>query len=301
MSHYSRQCVALMALTATACALRSPDASPRSPQIVPIELEWQRLSSGVEVATLYGDRSKAERFGLRLRYPQGYVKRPHYHPEDAFVTVLSGSYHRGYGNVFDKTRGIKLVTGTFSVNPAGVAHYEWVDEAAELEVHASGPWTSVYVDSSGRALPQDAQTGCGDACGAHPCTRTVAGAIAKTTRTPTVLQPDELVWTKRDDGDEVALLYGDPHKPGPFVMRVRSHPGSREEPHHHPRAAFVTVLSGGFQVGSGRLFDAEASAQMRRHDAFVAPAGLAHFKYNDAPSVVEVHATGPWSTTKIRD
>lgn len=127
-------------------------ASPTSHPTVkkPEELQWMQRSSGVQVAVLHGDPAKPGPFVLRLRYPAGYHKGPHYHPRDAYVTVLSGRYFRGYGSVEERPEAIELTPGTFSVNPAGVSHYEWTTEPAELQVQATGPWESVYVDADGK-------------------------------------------------------------------------------------------------------------------------------------------------------
>ena len=119
---------------------------------MPGDLNWTERSSGVKVAVLQGDPDKPGPFTLRLQYPAGYSKEPHYHPNDAYVTVLSGGYFRGYGNVFDETKAFELTSGTFSVNPAGVSHYEWTTMPATLQVQATGPWTTVYVDSTGQPL-----------------------------------------------------------------------------------------------------------------------------------------------------
>ena len=116
----------------------------------PEDLVWMTRATGVEVAVLQGDPAKPGPFTLRLRYPAGYRKGPHYHPRDAYVTVLSGGYFRGYGNIEDESKAIALTPGTFSVNPGGVSHYEWTTEPAELQVHATGPWETVYVDIEGK-------------------------------------------------------------------------------------------------------------------------------------------------------
>ena len=115
----------------------------------PEALTWTEREGGVRVAVLYGDQNQPGPFVLRLQYPAGYRKGPHYHPGDAQVTVLSGSYFRGYGYTIDETQAFRLTPGTFSVNPGGVAHYEWTTEPAMLEVHADGPWRTIYVDEQG--------------------------------------------------------------------------------------------------------------------------------------------------------
>ena len=144
--------VAIFAITA-ACATPAPATETSEPVVLtPQDIRWETRSSGVQVAVLAGDPKKPGPFVLRLRYPAGYQKEPHTHPRDAYVTVLSGSYHRGYGNSFDKSKAFTLVSGTFSVNPAGVSHYEWTTEAASLEVHGVGPWSTQYVGKDGKPI-----------------------------------------------------------------------------------------------------------------------------------------------------
>lgn len=243
------------------------------------ELKWETRPTGVSVAVLYGDPDQPGPFGLRLRYPPGYAKAPHYHPNDATVTVLSGSYYRSYTTNSDRSEAVHLTGGTFSLNPAGVSHHEWVEEGAELEVHAVGPWGTVYVHDDGEPVDP----------GRRP-------AVSPQARPPVVLAPEDLEWRVRPDGDEVSVLYGDPDESGPFVLRIRSVAGTREAPHHHPRDAFVTVLSGSFQYAAA---DAEAQT-VTVGNLLRIPAGTRHFKWNESPSIVELHAVGPWSKNEVQ-
>ena len=56
---------------------------------------------------------------------------------------------RTYRNTVDESQAFRLTPGTFSLNPGGVAHYEWTTEPATLQVHADGPWRTTYVDADG--------------------------------------------------------------------------------------------------------------------------------------------------------
>ena len=135
----------------------SPQASHTSPTVLaPTDLTWTERPTGVKVALLHGDPNEPGPFTIRLQYPPGYRKTPHFHPRDAYVTVLSGGYYRGYGTTFDKSKGIQLTPGVFSVNPGGVSHYEWTTKPAVLQVSATGPWETIYVDADGQPL-QDEQ------------------------------------------------------------------------------------------------------------------------------------------------
>ena len=53
-------------------------------------------------------------------------------------------------------------------------------------------------------------------------------------------------------GAKLAVLYGDPGKPGPFVMRLMTPGGTYKiAPHWHTNAEVLTVISGTFFLGSG--------------------------------------------------
>jgi anti-sigma factor ChrR (cupin superfamily) len=118
------------------------------------QFEWKTLPSGVQVAVLEGDPKKPGPFTLRLKYPPGFSKAPHYHLGAAYVTVLGGSNNRGYGTVFDKSKGVNIQAGSFSVNPAHSIHFEWTEEPALIQVHAIGPWKTIYVDTKGNPIPK---------------------------------------------------------------------------------------------------------------------------------------------------
>src|SRR3954464_7426658 len=51
------------------------------------------------------------------------------------------------------------------------------------------------------------------------------------------------------NGAKVVVLYGDPAKSGPFVLRMMAPPGYRVGPHWHSQAEHLTVISGALYVG----------------------------------------------------
>ena len=57
--------------------------------------------------------------------------------------------------------------------------------------------------------------------------------------------PAEIKWVRNAAGtNESAVLFGDPSKAGPYVMRVKWFPGNMSRPHFHPNDRFFVVLSG---------------------------------------------------------
>jgi quercetin dioxygenase-like cupin family protein len=63
-------------------------------------------------------------------------------------------------------------------------------------------------------------------------------------------------------GLKVALLYGNPPNPGPYVIRVRFAPGTFSPPHFHPEERQIVVLKGTWWVGSGPKWDRDATTPL---------------------------------------
>ena len=116
-------------------------------------LKWTKVSDYAEKATVFGDPKKTGPFVLLLKYHQGFCKSPHWHPQTAIISVISGTYYRGYGTSFsrDKAKAVELTKGTVSINPAGVYHYEWATSKNPtiIAVYGIGPWGTTYVNKMG--------------------------------------------------------------------------------------------------------------------------------------------------------
>ena len=68
--------------------------------------------------------------------------------------------------------------------------------------------------------------------------------------------PQEIKYNASGKGVETAVLYGDPSKPGLYVVRFKMPAGARVMPHIHPgEARTMTVLSGTLYFGFGTEFD----------------------------------------------
>ena len=96
-------------------------------------------------------------------------------------------------------------------------------------------------------------------------------------------------------GAQIAVLAGDPGKPGPFVLRVRFPPGTVVAPHRHAPAENLTVLSGDLYHGMGEKLD-KAHGDWLQPGGFVfLPAMMPHSVWTaGAESVVQVTGTGPF-------
>ncbi len=100
-------------------------------------------------------------------------------------------------------------------------------------------------------------------------------------------------------GAEMAVLQGNPGGTGLFTVRLRFPNGYRIAPHTHPTDENVTVISGTFLVGMGETADWKNTMKLKSGGFVTAPANHAHFAAAQGPTVVQVHAMGPFAMTYV--
>jgi hypothetical protein len=68
------------------------------------------------------------------------MTRPHFHPEDRHVVVLSGIWWAGTGETFDPARTVPVVAGSYLKQPGGAYHFDGAkDEEVVLQIIGKGP------------------------------------------------------------------------------------------------------------------------------------------------------------------
>lgn len=100
-------------------------------------------------------------------------------------------------------------------------------------------------------------------------------------------------------GGEVAVLMGDPSKPGPFVIQSRAPAGYKIAAHTHPGVENVTDLSGTFHIGMGEKFDDTKGQAVKAGGFMSMPKGMAHYAWFSEPSLIQVHGEGPFTLTYV--
>ena len=99
-------------------------------------------------------------------------------------------------------------------------------------------------------------------------------------------------------GAQAAVLLGHPAKEGPFVLRLKCPAGFVIPPHRHSKDELVTVISGAMVITAGEKLDREAKSLPPASFVHL-PAGMAHFAWAKAESVVQINGVGPFDVTYL--
>ena len=111
------------------------------------------------------------------------------------------------------------------------------------------------------------------------------------------IRPEEVRWQvfpAFPKDARLAVLVGDPSRPGPYVIRVRLPFNVRMMPHRHPEDRIYTVISGVFYIGLGEKFAEDALTAYGPGSVIVLPGGQSHFHWaRSGEYITQVTAIGP--------
>jgi quercetin dioxygenase-like cupin family protein len=114
----------------------------------PSELKYMpnETGSGPDIAVIYGDPTKEGLYIIRARFKPGVMSKPHTHPTDRHVTVISGTWWAGTDASGDPNKTTPLGPGSYMMHPAGKVHYDGAkDVEAIVEIKGIGPAPTVPV------------------------------------------------------------------------------------------------------------------------------------------------------------
>jgi hypothetical protein len=109
----------------------------------------------------------------------------------------------------------------------------------------------------------------------------------------------------RLDADEIQLgnIYGDPNKPGLYVIRNRFMPGQGSRPHYHNQDRYVTVIKGTWWVAlgpDGDTYNPDKMTPMKPGSFVFHPAYGHHCDgAKDEEVIVQIMGMGPVTTTNL--
>lgn len=117
-------------------------------------------------------------------------------------------------------------------------------------------------------------------------------------------QQRTLVWgptpSSLPPGGRMAIVRGDPAKPGPFAVRFRLPDGFTVPPHFHPVDEHVRIIRGEDGHGFGDIADTTKLHWRRASERATLPAKSHHYVRVRGATETEVWGTGPFTVTYVR-
>ena len=145
--------LALALVAGTAGRLAAAELDPKAVTFkLPDQIDWKQPPGpdrGVRTAVLVGDPEKPGLYMVLTKWLAGnHMSRPHFHPNDRFITVLKGTWWVGSGTKFDPDGTVPMPAGTFVTHYGKQVHYDGAkDEDAVLLIVGDGPATATPAEA----------------------------------------------------------------------------------------------------------------------------------------------------------
>lgn len=115
---------------------------------LPNQIEWTEALPGAKQAVLHGDPSRPGPYIVLIKWSPHHMSHPHFHPNDRFITVISGTWWVGTGSKFDPDTTVPMPAGSFVTHFGKQIHYDGAkDEETVLEIVGEGPATATPAET----------------------------------------------------------------------------------------------------------------------------------------------------------
>jgi quercetin dioxygenase-like cupin family protein len=139
----------LVSAVALSLAAFVANAQDSGRTVTPSEVQWKPSPTvkGLENAYILGDANKPGAYVQRVRFPANFTLQAHSHPDDRTYTIISGTWHVGWGTKFDESKLKALPAGSFYTEPANVPHFIVTKgEPVVVQITGTSPSALKYVD-----------------------------------------------------------------------------------------------------------------------------------------------------------
>lgn len=167
--------VALMAaFSGQLCVARASDSSPADkaaaandvnkanlpdpthiPFILPQNIPWEGHVGREQHYNVLGTPRDPGPYIQILKWWPGNFSKPHFHPKQRYITVLSGTWWVSSSTHFDPDKTYPLPAGTLAQDDANTVHWDGAKAGGEpvvLEIVGDGPAPNIYVDENGKPI-----------------------------------------------------------------------------------------------------------------------------------------------------
>ena len=133
-----------------------PDPS-HIPTVLPKDIKWTGQEGRMQQAVLFGDPTKPGLYGVIIKWYPGNFSQPHFHDQERYAYVISGTWWVSTSNVYDEKTTYPVHAGTVAIDKVNTVHWDGArtgeKEPAVLELVGMGPVKTIQVDETGKPKP----------------------------------------------------------------------------------------------------------------------------------------------------
>jgi hypothetical protein len=133
-----------------------PDPS-HIPLTLPKDMKCTGTAGAQQACILFGDPKKPGPYGLLYTWYPGHFSKPHFHDQDRYSYVISGTWWVSTSNVYDERTTYPIHAGTVAEDVKNTVHWDGArageKEPAVLELVGMGPVKTIQVDETGKPKP----------------------------------------------------------------------------------------------------------------------------------------------------
>jgi len=119
----------------------------------------------------------------------------------------------------------------------------------------------------------------------------------------TMTLPKDIKCTGAEGKQQMCYLYGDPAKPGPYMVMYKWYPGNFSKPHFHDKERWAYVVSGTWWVSTSNVYDERTTYPVRAGTVAIDTANTVHWDGarvgEKEPAVLVLSGMGPVKTIQV--
>jgi quercetin dioxygenase-like cupin family protein len=121
-----RRVAGLLLAASLAGSAHAEDPAIRT--IKPGSVALTKQPAGPSSAYVVGGAHQAGLYVITALYPAGVRSKPHVHPDQRVMTVISGTFYAGTGSQFDEKNVQALGPGSMLIIPPNTLHWGWAKD-----------------------------------------------------------------------------------------------------------------------------------------------------------------------------
>jgi hypothetical protein len=115
---------------------------------LPKDIKWKESEAGSATYVVAGDPAKPGFYAVLTKWHAGHSSRPHFHQNDRYIQVLSGTWWVGTGAKYDPDHTTPVPTGSFVTHYGKQIHYDGAKEGdTVLLIMGQGPAASTPAEA----------------------------------------------------------------------------------------------------------------------------------------------------------